>query len=95
VQVIGASVDKPAANERFAGKYGLAFPLVSDPDRELTRAFEVGGLVGTASRTTFLIEHDGTVRKVYEKVKAKGHAAKVLEDARAIWVETRPARVEP
>jgi peroxiredoxin Q/BCP len=83
--VVGASVDKPAANERFAGKYGLGFPLVSDPSREVTRAFEVGGLVGSARRSTFLIDSDGTVRKVYDKVKAKGHAARVLADARAIW----------
>ena len=85
MQVVGASVDKPAANERFAGKYGLGFPLVSDPDREVTQAFEVTGLVGSAKRSTFLIDVDGTVRKVYDKVKAKGHAARVLADARAIW----------
>jgi peroxiredoxin Q/BCP len=85
VQVVGASVDKPAANERFAGKYGLGFPLVSDPDREVTRAFDVGGLAGSAKRTTFLINGDGTVRRVYDKVKAKGHAAQVLLDAKAIW----------
>jgi thioredoxin-dependent peroxiredoxin len=83
--VVGASVDKPAANERFAGKYGLGFPLVSDPDREVMRAFEVGGLAGSARRSTFLIDADGTVRKVYDRVKAKGHAARVLADARTIW----------
>jgi peroxiredoxin Q/BCP len=83
--VIGASVDKPGANERFAGKYGLGFPLVSDPDREVTTAFGVAGLVGSAKRTTFLIDADGTVRRVYDKVKARGHATQVLEDARAIW----------
>jgi peroxiredoxin Q/BCP len=85
VQVVGASVDKPAANARFAGKYGLGFPLVSDPEHELTMAFDVGGLAGSARRTTFLIDPNGTVRRVYDKVKAKGHAAQVLSDARVIW----------
>ncbi len=85
MQVVGASVDKPAANERFAGKHGLGFPLVSDPDHEVTRAFDVGGLAGSARRTTFLIDADGTVRRVYEKVKARGHAAQVLAEARAVW----------
>lgn len=85
MQVVGASIDKPAANERFARKYGLGFPLVSDPDHEVTRAFDVGGFAGSARRTTFLIDADGTVRRVYDKVKAKGHAARVLSDARAIW----------
>ena len=42
-------------------------------------------MVGVAKRTTFLIDPDGTVRKVYTNVKAKGHAAKVLEDARELW----------
>ena len=85
MQVVGASVDRPAANERFAGKHGLRFPLVSDPGREVTRAFDVGGLVGSARRTTFLIDADGAVRKVYDKVEAKGHAAQVLADVRALW----------
>ncbi len=83
--MIGASVDKPGANERFANKYGLGFPLVSDPDRQVTTAFGVGGLAGSARRTTFLIDPDGTVRKVYDKVKAAGHAARVLEDAQSLW----------
>lgn len=83
--MVGASVDRPAANERFAGKYGLGFPLVSDPDREVTQAFGVAGLVGSARRSTFLIDSDGTVRRVYDKVKAREHAARVLEDARSIW----------
>ncbi len=85
MQVVGASVDKPAANERFARKYGLNFPLVSDPDHEVTKAFDVGGFVGSARRTTFLIDADGTVRRVYDKVRAKGHDAQVLADVRAVW----------
>ena len=42
-------------------------------------------MVGVAKRTTWLIDPDGTLRKVYPAVKAKGHAAAVLADCREIW----------
>jgi len=41
--------------------------------------------VGVAKRTTFLLEADGRVSKVYSKVTAKGHAAQVLADAKELW----------
>jgi peroxiredoxin len=41
--------------------------------------------VGVAKRTTFLLEADGRVSKVYPKVTAKGHAAQVLADAKELW----------
>jgi len=86
IQVIGASVDKPEANKRFAVKHDLRMPLISDADYDVATAFGVARLkVGVAKRTTFLIDRDGTLRKIYEKVKAKGHAATVLQDCRDIW----------
>ncbi len=86
IHVIGASVDKPTANRKFAEKHGLRMPLISDTDYSVATAFGVARpMVGVAKRTTFLIEPDGTLRKVYTGVKAKGHAVKVLEDCRAIW----------
>jgi peroxiredoxin Q/BCP len=42
-------------------------------------------MVGVAKRTTWLIDPDGALRKVYPAVKPKGHAATVLEDCREIW----------
>ena len=87
MQVIGASVDKPAANERWAQKYDLRMPLISDEgEHTVSAAFGVARpLVGVAKRTTWLIDPDGTLRKTYLKVTAKGHAAQVLEDCREIW----------
>jgi peroxiredoxin Q/BCP len=67
VQVIGASVDKPAANARWAGKYALRMPLISDADGQhaVAAAFGVARpMVGVAKRTTWLIEADGRLAKI-------------------------------
>ncbi|MBN2204825.1 MAG: redoxin domain-containing protein [Thermoleophilia bacterium] len=87
VQVIGASVDKPAANERWAKKHALRMPLISDPgEHTVAAAFGVARpLVGVAKRTTWLIDPDGTLRKIYPKVTPRGHAADVLAAVREIW----------
>lgn len=62
-------------------------PLISDPGgMEVVAAFGVARPpAGTAKRTTWLIDPEGTIRKVYLTVTAKGHAAEVLADAREIW----------
>ncbi len=85
--MVGASVDTPAANERWAQKHDLRMPLVSDPGKHaVAAAFGVARPhVGVAKRTTWLIDPDGTLRKVYPKVTPKGHAADVLAAAKEIW----------
>ncbi len=87
MQVVGASADKPSTNEKWAQKLGLRMPLLSDAGgHEVTEAFGVGvPVVGVAKRSTWLIDGDGTLRRIYPKVKAKGHAAEVLAAAREIW----------
>jgi peroxiredoxin Q/BCP len=84
--VIGASVDKPAANEKWAAKHSLGMPLISDPgEHVVASAFGVARpRVGVAKRTTWLIDADGMLRKVYPKVTPKGHAAEVLAAVREI-----------
>ncbi len=85
--MIGASVDKPAANERWAQKYDLKMPLISDyGEHTVTSAFGVSRpMVGVAKRTTWLIDSDGTLRKIYPKVTPRGHAVQVLADCKEIW----------
>ena len=84
--VIGVSPDKPAAQAKFKQKYDLPFTLLADQDRAAAEAYGVykeknmyGKKVMGIERTTFVIGLDGTVEKIYHKVKAKGHAAQVLE----------------
>ena len=84
--VIGVSPDKPAAQAKFKQKYDLPFTLLADQDRVAAEAYGVykeknmyGKKVMGIERTTFVIGPDGTVEKIYHKVKARGHAAEVLE----------------
>ncbi len=73
MQVIGASVDPVKANAKFAQRYDLAFPLLCDTDYAVASAFGVARpMVGVAKRTTFLIDTDGTLRKVYPQGAGEG-----------------------
>ncbi len=87
VQVIGASTGSARKNAKWAAKYGLQMPLLGDSgDHAVAEAFGVlRPLVGVAKRTTWLIDTDGTLRKIYLKVTPKGHAAEVLAAVREIW----------
>ena len=83
--VVGISPDKPAAQAKFKGKYGLPFTLLADEDKAAAQAYGVwkeknmyGRKVMGIERTTFVIGPDGKIEKIYAKVKAKGHAAEVM-----------------
>jgi peroxiredoxin Q/BCP len=85
--VVGVSPDTPAAQAKFKSKYGLPFPLLADEEKAAAQAYGVWkekNLYGRKSmgieRTTFIISPDGKIEKIYAKVKAQGHAAKVLEN---------------
>ena len=84
--VIGVSPDKPAALAKFKQKYDLPFTLLADQDKAAAEAYGVykeknmyGKKVMGIVRTTYVIGPDGKIEKIYHKVKAKGHAAEVLE----------------
>ncbi len=86
VEVIGVSPDSPASHDKFTGKCGIGFPLVSDPDTSLATAFGVwveksmyGRTYMGIERSTFLVGRDGTVERAWRKVKASGHAKEVLD----------------
>jgi peroxiredoxin Q/BCP len=82
VSVVGMSVDSPKVLEGFAKKHGLAFPLASDEDRAVCRAYGVlkENVSLSANRATVVLDGEGTIVLAYPKVKAEGHALQVLED---------------
>ncbi len=83
--VIGVSRDPVKKLSRFEAKYGLNLILASDEPGDVTEAFGVwveksmyGRSYMGVERATFLIDGEGVVRRVWRKVKVKGHAAEVL-----------------
>jgi peroxiredoxin Q/BCP len=85
--VVGISPDKTAAQDKFKTKYDLPFLMISDAEKDAAQAFGVwkekvmyGKKVMGIERSTFVIGPDGTIEKIYNKVKAEGHAAAVLGD---------------
>jgi peroxiredoxin Q/BCP len=86
VVVLGVSGDSLASHEKFKAKYELNFPLLSDPDKVVAKKYGAWGekvLYGKKTvgmiRSTFVIDSEGVVRKVFPRVKVDGHAEKVLE----------------
>jgi peroxiredoxin Q/BCP len=83
--VLGVSKDSIASHCKFADKYRLSFPLLSDPEGKIIEAYGAWGeknmygkkMMGIV-RTTVIIGPDGKVQKVFPKVKAAGHADEVL-----------------
>ena len=89
-QVLGVSRDPLPSHERFAKKFGLQFPLLSDPDAAVCKvygAFKQKSMYGRTywgiERTTVVIDEQGTIAKLFPKVRVDGHTEEVLEALRA------------
>jgi peroxiredoxin Q/BCP len=90
VTVIGISKDSVASHEKFASKYNLPFILLSDPERKAIESYGVWQekkLYGKVSmgvvRTTFIIDENGIIEKVMEKVKPDTNAGEILDYIRS------------
>jgi len=82
---LGVSVQDEASHRAFREKYHLAFDLVADPDKRISRAYNALGFLGVAKRVTYVIGPDGTVVSAYRTVDPKGHsqeALRILTEAR-------------
>ena len=83
-QVVGVSTDPPQSHRDFRDKHKLPFPLLSDPEGRMARAFGVPLQAGTARHATFLIDRRGVIRKVWPTVHPWGHSQKVLAAVKAL-----------
>jgi peroxiredoxin Q/BCP len=89
--ILGVSTDSVASHEQFAAKYSLGFPLLADTNAAVATAYGVYGprsaygkeYVGI-TRSTFVIDRDGIIRKVYPEVKVEQHADEVLAFLRSL-----------
>jgi peroxiredoxin Q/BCP len=84
--IVGVSPDAVKAQSRFRGKYKLPFPLLADVGHKVSEEYGVWGLKKARGReymgvlrTTFLIDDQGNVARVFEGVKPDGHSREVLD----------------
>lgn len=87
--VLGVSADSVKSHKKFAQKYELPFPLLSDETKEVCEAYGVWGkkkFMGREymgiKRMSFLIDEKGNIAKIYEDVKPKEHADEVKVDVK-------------
>jgi peroxiredoxin Q/BCP len=86
-EVLGISPDKPEKLAKFRAEEGLAFPLLSDPDKTVLTAWgafgekqNYGKTIMGVIRSTFVVNPDGTIGQALYNVKATGHVARLRKD---------------
>lgn len=86
VEVLGVSKDSVESHKRFEEKYGLAFPLLADPERKVLEAYDVwkektnyGKVSMGVVRTTYLIDENGMIIRAQDKVKAAENPEEMLK----------------
>jgi len=89
--ILGISPDSETSHRKFITKHGLGITLLSDSDRkvlELYGAWQLKKLYGKESygvvRSTFLIDPEGVIRRVWDKVKVHGHVDEVFESLKEL-----------
>lgn len=85
--IIGISADDAKRQIRFKEKYGFKYPLIPDTEKEILKAYGIWGLKKNYGReyegifrTTFIIDENGKIEKIYKKVKTKEHTEQILAD---------------
>jgi peroxiredoxin Q/BCP len=86
-EIIGISPDSETSHKKFSAKNELPFPLLSDPDKEILKAYGAWGekkMYGKTYegvlRSTFIIDENGTIEKIFKKVKTKDHSNQIFSE---------------
>ena len=89
--IIGVSPDSASSHDKFKRKHDLKIALAADPERSAIEGYGVwkeksmyGRKYFGVERSTFLVDRDGRIAKIWRKVKVPGHAEEVLEAAKAL-----------
>jgi peroxiredoxin Q/BCP len=84
--IIGVSPDSVESHKKFAEKYNLPFTLLSDEEKKVLEKYEVwkeksmyGKKYMGVERTTFVIDKEGKIKKIFNKVKVAGHNKEVMD----------------
>jgi thioredoxin-dependent peroxiredoxin len=88
-EIVGVSLDSVESHTKFVAKFKLTFPLISDKKRQIARAYGVLKDTRTSTnRTTFLIDKNGKVSRIFPKVDVAKHADEVVEALRELLRQT-------
>ena len=84
--ILGVSIDPPERHQKFIVKYSLPFDLIADENKKIVEKYGVwqekklyGKTFMGIIRSTFIIDKDGVIKKIFTKVKVKGHVEEVLQ----------------
>jgi len=84
--VLGVSADSQKSHQKFIEKHNLPFPLIADTEKEIIKAFGVwspkkfmGRTFDGIHRTTFIIDEQGMIEEIIDKVKTKEHASQIVK----------------
>jgi peroxiredoxin Q/BCP len=95
IAIAGVSADDVESHKNFCNKFAFTIDLLADPNHELLQAAGVGqsDYKGTMywNRTSFVIDPEGTLKKIYEKVNPEGHERVLLDDIKAMQSKSQPA----
>ena len=95
IAIAGVSADDVESHKNFCNKFAFTIDLLADPNHELLQAAGVGqsDYKGTMywNRTSFVIDPEGTLRKIYEKVNPEGHERVLLDDTKALQANSAQA----
>jgi len=87
-ELLGVSPDSARKHQNFISKHNLPFPLIADTEKEILKKYGVwgpkkmfGNLFDGVYRTTFIIDEEGKIEKIFKKVQTKSHARQILEAA--------------
>jgi thioredoxin-dependent peroxiredoxin len=86
-KIVGISVDDTESHAKFAKKYNLPFPLLSDTDGKVAASYGALtnlGIIKIAKRYTFLINPQGQIAKVYQSVDTSRHSQEIIDDLRQL-----------
>ena len=95
IAIAGVSADDVESHKNFCNKFAFTIDLLADPNHELLSAAGVGqsDYKGTMywNRTSFVIDPEGTLRKIYEKVNPEGHEQVLLDEIKGMQADSAQA----
>ena len=95
-EILGVSPDNISRHQKFIEKYELPFPLIADEEKKILQDYDVWGekkMYGRSYmgvyRTTFVIDEEGNIKKIFSKVKTNDHTAQILLELTAWSFNTK------